>query len=94
MLLYFRQLRWFKNGKLPGLRNNAGKLSSKLFPHPSYISREHVVSRRALAEMETDADILAHEKEEVATEVTGSISIKEPGSTDVDMTISVEQSGS
>jgi NuA3 HAT complex component NTO1 len=50
--------------------------------------------QRALAEMETDADILAHEKEEVATEVTGSISIKEPGSTDVDMTISVEQSGS
>jgi NuA3 HAT complex component NTO1 len=50
--------------------------------------------QRALAEMETDADILAHEKEEVATEVTGSISIKEPGSADVDMTISAEQSGS
>ncbi|KAG1774169.1 hypothetical protein EV702DRAFT_1127317 [Suillus placidus] len=50
--------------------------------------------QRALAEMETDADILAHEMEDVATEVTSSGSIKEQGSADVEMAISVEQSAS
>jgi hypothetical protein len=42
--------------------------------------------------METDADVLARETEDVATEVTSSGSIKEQGPADVDMTISVEQS--
>lgn len=50
--------------------------------------------QRALAEMETAADILAHEKEDVATEVTSSDSIKEQGSADVDVAMSVEQLGS
>jgi NuA3 HAT complex component NTO1 len=50
--------------------------------------------QRALAEMETDADLLAREMEEVATEVTSSGSIKEQGPTDVDMAISAEQSTS
>lgn len=50
--------------------------------------------QRALAEMETDADILAHETEDVATEVTSSGSIKEQGSAGVEMAMSVEQSTS
>jgi hypothetical protein len=40
--------------------------------------------------METDADLLAHETEDVATEVTSSGSIKEQGPADVEMTVSVE----
>lgn len=94
MHLYFRQLRWSKSGKHPGLRNNAGKLSSESSSHSSYISREHVASRRALAEMETDADLLAHEAEDIATEVTSAGSMKEQGSTDVHMAMLVEQSAS
>lgn len=50
--------------------------------------------QRALAEMETDADLLAHETEDVATEVTSSGSIKEQGPADVEMTVSVEQPAS
>lgn len=50
--------------------------------------------QRALAEMETDADLLAHETEDVATEVTSAGSMKEPGSTDVHMAMPVEQSAS
>ncbi|KAG0698199.1 hypothetical protein DFH29DRAFT_942772 [Suillus ampliporus] len=53
--------------------------------------------KRAMAEMETDADIIAHETEElqelhaVATEVSISGSIKAQGSADVDMATSFEQ---
>ncbi|KAG2125717.1 hypothetical protein DEU56DRAFT_563406 [Suillus clintonianus] len=47
--------------------------------------------QRALAEMETDADKLAHETEDLATEVTISDSLKEQGSADVDTGTSVEQ---
>lgn len=50
--------------------------------------------QRALAEMETDADVLAREMEDVATEVTSSGSIKEQGPVDVDMAVSIEQSTS
>ncbi|KAG1795047.1 PHD-zinc-finger like domain-containing protein [Suillus plorans] len=50
--------------------------------------------QRALAEMETDADLLAHETEDVATEVTSAGSMKEQGSTDVHMAMPVEQSAS
>lgn len=42
--------------------------------------------------METDADLLARETEDVATEVTSSGSIKGPA--DVDMAVSVEQTAS
>ncbi|KAG2103066.1 PHD-zinc-finger like domain-containing protein [Suillus discolor] len=49
---------------------------------------------RALAEMETDADLLAHETEDVATEVTSAGSMKEQGPTDVHMAMPVEQSAS
>lgn len=48
----------------------------------------------ALAEMETDADVLARETEDVATEVTSSGSIKEQGPADVDMATAVEQPAS
>lgn len=47
--------------------------------------------QRALAEMETDADKLAHEAEDLATEVTISGSLKEQSSADVDTGTSVEQ---
>ncbi|KAG1823125.1 hypothetical protein EV424DRAFT_1321511 [Suillus variegatus] len=50
--------------------------------------------QRALAEMETDADLLAHEAEDIATEVTSAGSMKEQGSTDVHMAMLVEQSAS
>jgi hypothetical protein len=44
--------------------------------------------------METDADLLARETEDVATEVTSSGSVKEQGPADVDMAVSVEQTAS
>lgn len=44
--------------------------------------------------METDADLLAHEAEDIATEVTSAGSMKEQGSTDVHMAMLVEQSAS
>jgi len=66
---YLHQLRDTNGGKQTRSRSNAEMLSSKSLIILYLLYKRNIDSRRAIAEMETDGDVIAPETEDVGSSI-------------------------